>query len=99
MVAFKKEMLDGLKGEEYNFAEVVQKARHTCETTFINGAQEATLEDTDWSWEDELTLLDEEVGIVADQCRKDETKKMINQIEVCFSFAIYGTDFNVWIIA
>ncbi|PPQ98784.1 hypothetical protein CVT24_003342 [Panaeolus cyanescens] len=81
LVTFKKEMQDGLKGEEYNFADVVLKARQTCETTFANGAQEATIEDTDWSWEDEMTLLQEEIGVVADQCRKDETKKMINQIE------------------
>lgn len=37
--------------------------------------------DTDWVWEDELELLKEEIGVVADQCRKDETKKMLNQIE------------------
>ncbi|KAF8197871.1 root hair defective 3 GTP-binding protein-domain-containing protein [Pholiota molesta] len=62
LAAFKKEMLDGMRGEEYNFAEVVATAKER--------------------WEDELQLLEEEVETVADQCRKDETKKMLNQIEV-----------------
>ena len=76
-------MLDGLKGEEYNFAKVVSKARERCEGRFKEGAEEASVEGTDWSWEDEMGLLKEEVGVVADQCRKDETKKMVNLIEVC----------------
>ena len=76
-------MLDGLRGENYSFADVVSKVRQRCEGNFAVGAEEALVEDTDWSWEDELQLLEEEVGIVADQCRKDETKKMLNQIEVC----------------
>jgi hypothetical protein len=76
-------MLDGLRGESYSFADVVAKARRRCEGNFSEGAKEALVEDTDWSWEDELQLLKEEVGVVADQCRKDETKKMLNQIEVC----------------
>lgn len=82
LTAFKKEIVDGMKGEGYDFAEIVTKARSTCETRFTEGAKEALIEDTDWVWEDELELLKEEVRSVADQCRKDETKKMINQIEV-----------------
>lgn len=84
LAAFKQEMLDGMRGEEYNFAEVVATAKERCEGRFTADAEEAILDDTDWSWEDELQLLEEEVGTVADQCRKDETKKMLNQIEVCF---------------
>lgn len=76
-------MLEGMKGEGYNFADVVGQARERCEKTFTEGAKEALVEGTDWVWEDELELLREEVGSVADQCRKDETKKMINSIEVC----------------
>ncbi|KII92556.1 hypothetical protein PLICRDRAFT_50920 [Plicaturopsis crispa FD-325 SS-3] len=82
LVAFKKEMLDGLHGDEYNFADVVGKARQRCEERFKEGAEEARVEDTDeWSWQDEMGLLQEEIGTVADQCRKDETKKMVNLIE------------------
>ncbi|KJA27867.1 hypothetical protein HYPSUDRAFT_35037 [Hypholoma sublateritium FD-334 SS-4] len=81
LVAFKQEMLEGMRGEEYNFADVVTKARERCEGRFTAGAEEAILENTDWSWEEEVQLLEEEVSTVADQCRKDETKKMLNQIE------------------
>ncbi|KAJ7267584.1 RHD3/Sey1 [Mycena haematopus] len=81
LVAFKKEMLDGLHGEGYSFADVVMTARKRCLGRFETGAKEALVEDTDWSWEDEMISLKEEVGSVADQCRKDETKKMVNLIE------------------
>ncbi|KAF9460714.1 RHD3/Sey1 [Collybia nuda] len=81
LVTFKKTMLDGLRGETYSFADVVSKARDECEQTFSEGAKEALVDDTEWSWEDELESLKEEVQAVADQCRKDETKKMINLIE------------------
>ncbi|KAJ3775731.1 RHD3/Sey1 [Lentinula raphanica] len=84
--AFKKEILEGLKGEEYNFADVVSKAKAKCETEFATGAKESVVDDseegkTEWNWEEELELLKEEVKSVADQCRKDETKKMVNAIE------------------
>lgn len=84
LVAFKKEMLDGLHGEGYSFADVVLAARDRCLGRFETGAKEALVEDTDWTWEDEMISLKEEVGSVADQCRKDETKKMVNLIEVGF---------------
>jgi hypothetical protein len=44
--------------------------------------KEALLPETDWSYEEELTSLQQEFGTVADQLRADETKKMINSIEV-----------------
>ncbi|KAJ7347098.1 RHD3/Sey1 [Mycena albidolilacea] len=81
LVAFKKEMLDGLHGEGYSFADVVATARQRCLGRFETGAKEALVEETDWTWEDEMISLKEEVGSVADQCRKDETKKMVNLIE------------------
>ncbi|KIK63215.1 hypothetical protein GYMLUDRAFT_242260 [Collybiopsis luxurians FD-317 M1] len=84
--AFKKDILDGLKGEEYNFADVVSKAQGKCESKFTEGAKESVVDDSEegkaeWNWEEELLLLKEEVRSVADQCRKDETKKMVNAIE------------------
>lgn len=81
-MAFKKEILDGLHGDEYSFADVVSKAHARCQRQFKNVAVEALVEGTDWSWEEELQLLEEEVSSVSDQCRKDETKKMVNMIEV-----------------
>lgn len=40
------------------------------------------VEDTDWEYENELALLDEDLKLIADKCRADETKKMVNAIEV-----------------
>lgn len=89
LVAFKKEMMDGLKGEEYNFADVVKSARQKCEKRFAEAAKEAVVEEgADWSWEEELELLKEEVDNVANQCRKDETKKMVNLIEVIRNLSV-----------
>jgi len=82
LAAFKKEMLEGMRGDEYNFADVVAKARMQCEGRFKEAACEAFIDGTEWSWKEEMGLLKEEVGNVADQCRKYETKKMINMIEV-----------------
>nr|GAT44302.1 predicted protein [Mycena chlorophos] len=84
LVAFKKELLDGLRGEGYNFADVVSKARERCLGRFEAAAKEALIEGPEWTYEDELVSLKEEVRSVADQCRKDETKKMVNQIERTF---------------
>ncbi|KAG5641514.1 Dynamin-like GTPase that mediates homotypic ER fusion [Asterophora parasitica] len=84
LVAFKKEILDGLRGDSYNFAEVVYKAQGRCVEVFSETAQEALVQGTEWAWEDELESLKEEVRAVADQCRQDETKKMVNLIEKNF---------------
>ncbi|KAK0448843.1 RHD3/Sey1 [Armillaria borealis] len=83
LVSFKKELLDGLKGDDYSFADVVKKSRTTWEKIFVERAKEAVVEDSaDWNWQEEMELLKEEMGLVGDQCRKDETKKMVNMIEV-----------------
>lgn len=88
---FKKALSDGMKGESYNFADVVKAAKARCEKKFLEAAQEALVEDTDWSYDEEYGLLKEEMKSVADQCRKDETKKMVNLIEV--------SSFLYWAIA
>lgn len=82
LVAFKKQLTDTLRGDSYNFADIVGSARDICEKSFIAGAREALLKDTDWSYEEELELLKQEISLVADQCRADETKKMVNHSEV-----------------
>jgi len=72
-------------GGDVNFADVVDKARRECEDNFVEVAREACIEDKDWSWEEDLSLLKEESENVADVFRKDETKKMVNLIEVRFT--------------
>lgn len=76
-----------MTGEGYNFADVVEQAREKCEGDFAAGATEAVVEEgsDSWGWEEELELLKEEMRSVANQCRKDETKKMVNLIEVSHS--------------
>ena len=87
LVSFKAATVAGLKVEGYNFADVVGKARASAEARFSDGAQEAVVTEGDasWHWEEELRMLRDEIQSVADQLRKDETKKMVNAIEVCHS--------------
>lgn len=82
LLSFKNQMSEGMRAEGYNFADVCRDAEKRCETSFTDAAKEAKLEDTDWAWEDELELLREEMRTVSNQFRADETKKMLNTIEV-----------------
>ncbi|KAF8134516.1 RHD3/Sey1 [Boletus edulis] len=76
--AFKSALHATLSGTDYNFGDVVGKATSECETRFQAGGKEACIEETEWSWEEELELLREEIANVAEVFRKDETKKMRN---------------------
>jgi hypothetical protein len=40
------------------------------------------LPDTEWEYVQELDLLDEDLKLIADECRAEETKKMVNAIDV-----------------
>lgn len=82
LVSFKREMLEGMRGESYNFAEIVGGGRSKFEQSFLTGARELLIEGVNWSYDEEYLLFQEEIQLVADQCRKDETKKMVNVIEV-----------------
>jgi len=95
LAEFKRALSDGLKGENYNFADVVKRARVQSESRFEECAKEAVAIEGDeaeeqeemWNWEEELELLREEIKGVGDLCRQDETKKMVNQVEVQFVFS------------
>lgn len=45
---------------------------------------DALISDTDWSYDDELDLLNDDITLIANQLRSDETKKMVIIIEVSF---------------
>jgi hypothetical protein len=45
-------------------------------------AVEVKVDETDWEYEQELALLDEGLRLIANRLRADETKKMVNAIEV-----------------
>ena len=47
---------------------------------------EMHVEGTGWEHEHELALLDEDLALIGDQRRSDETKKMVNAIEVRLLF-------------
>ncbi|KAJ7222603.1 root hair defective 3 GTP-binding protein-domain-containing protein [Mycena pura] len=81
LLTFKKDVLGGLHGEGFSFADVVSKARERCLWCFETGAKEVMAEGQDWIWEDEMISLKEEAESIAAQCKKDETKKMVNLIE------------------
>jgi hypothetical protein len=87
-VTFKKDLMDALQGDSYSFADVVRDAEEKCLRTFTATAIEVHIKGTDWVWEDELASLMEEIRAVADQCRKDETKKMVNLIEVALPVCV-----------
>jgi len=78
-------MLDSLCGEEYSFVDIVDKARMRSKGIFTDGAKEAMIEEdaAKWNWEQELGSLEGEIGVVEDQLRKNEMRKVLNQIEVC----------------
>ncbi|KAG8900267.1 Dynamin-like GTPase that mediates homotypic ER fusion [Tulasnella sp. 403] len=87
-------------GGDYDFGAIVTEASTKAEVYFQTAAREAlglsplevkeeegheTLPiDPEWTYEEEFQQLKHEMGLVADQCRKDETKKMVNAIERTF---------------
>jgi protein SEY1 len=97
---FKADLTNGVRvGGEYDFGSIVTEARQRAESTFESGAKEALGVtnsaqgvdepiDAEWVYEDEFEQLKSEMSLVADQFRKDETKKMVNSIEVRVSILV-----------
>ncbi|KAG8882818.1 Dynamin-like GTPase that mediates homotypic ER fusion [Tulasnella sp. 332] len=87
-------------GGDYDFGAIVVQARQSAESSFETEARECVglgplgikeepghesqPIDPDWTYEEEFEQLKHEMSLVADQFRKDETKKMINNIERTF---------------
>lgn len=80
---FRHSIQDGLRVDGYDFALVVKETKEKAEKSFLEGAEEATLVETEWSWEETLGQLREDVVAIADLLRVEETKKMVLIIEVC----------------
>lgn len=81
LAIFKASVTEKLRGDGYDFAQVVGAERTKALGAFEAGATLIRLADTDWTFEDEFEQLKEDVGDIADQCRAEETKKMVMQIE------------------
>jgi hypothetical protein len=54
---------------------------------YANTSSEVRVDETDWEYEHEMELLEEDLRLIADRLRADETKKMVNAVEVR---SIYG---------
>ncbi|WVO15942.1 protein SEY1 [Cryptococcus depauperatus] len=78
---FSKDIVAGVKEPGYDFGDVVRKSKANAKERFSKGAEELTIEGTEWEYAHEMTLLDEDLKLIADKCRADETKKMVNAIE------------------
>ncbi|KAG8871574.1 Dynamin-like GTPase that mediates homotypic ER fusion [Serendipita sp. 405] len=85
---FKAALGDGLKGVAgYDFAEVVDAAKKdgtgSWDKTTLEMLTVVDENGGEWrgGWEEERALLITEMGHVADVFRKDETTKMVNQLE------------------
>ncbi|ORY32882.1 RHD3/Sey1 [Naematelia encephala] len=78
---FSRDLAQGLKEPGYDFAAVVDRADFKARKSFIDGGKEVLVEDADWEYEHELGLLEEDLRLIADKMRADETKKMVNAIE------------------
>ncbi|WWC69983.1 protein SEY1 [Kwoniella pini CBS 10737] len=78
---FSKDIVRGTKEVGYDFAKVVNEGSDNARQRFLDGAKEVKIDGTDWEYEHELALLDEDLKSIADRCRADETKKMVNTIE------------------
>lgn len=81
VVTFRSSLLAKLKGDSYDFGTVVVEVSKQVEDEFISAAKELILKDTDWQYDDELLSLKDDLRLIADQLRADETKKMVNAIE------------------
>lgn len=78
---FKKAIVDRLRGDSYDFGQVVSDERKKALTKYNAAAALILLQDTDWSVKEELSQFEEDVDKIADQCRAEETVKMVTQIE------------------
>lgn len=78
---FKSSLQEKLRGEGYDFGDVVRSERTKAEGTFAAAAALLILEGTDWSTVEEEAQLRDDIQQVADQCRAEETKKTIVLIE------------------
>ncbi|WVR06913.1 protein SEY1 [Kwoniella sp. DSM 27419] len=79
---FSKSIVKGTKEPGYDFGKVVTEGTREARERFSHGAKEMTVDETDWEYDTELLLLDDDLRAIADRCRADETKKMVNAVEM-----------------
>ncbi|CAG8479414.1 4823_t:CDS:10 [Paraglomus brasilianum] len=84
LTTFKTIVQERLKGDKYDFAEVVMEARQKSEGLFLEGAKAIVLTETDWSYDEDYYQLQEEISEIAARSRVEETKKMVKALEKSF---------------
>lgn len=81
LASFKASVLSQLRGDNYDFGQVVSTERTKAIEAFTTGCALICLADTDWTTTEETMQLEESIDQIADQCRVEETKKMVTVIE------------------
>lgn len=57
-------------------------ARDRCENRFKRAAENFWVEGTEWSWEDELVALNEDLSNITERVRQDAIMDIVSEIEV-----------------
>ncbi|UZJ54972.1 hypothetical protein CBS101457_004292 [Exobasidium rhododendri] len=78
---FKLSILDKLRGDNHDFGQVVSAERERAEESFTGACLLICLKDTDWTVTEEVSQFKESIDQIANQCRIEETKKMVIVIE------------------
>ncbi|KAI8391135.1 RHD3/Sey1 [Radiomyces spectabilis] len=73
---FDENLMAELKKPSYNFGQVVEDCLKSANEYFLTGAKDIILPETDWSYDHEHSLLEEEFAEVSARARADEFKKM-----------------------
>ncbi|KAI9469940.1 MAG: RHD3/Sey1 [Benjaminiella poitrasii] len=81
VATFDENLNEQLKKPGYNFAEVVTLCKKEASAFFLAGAKAILLLDTDWSYEHEEQLLNEDLADVSAKARTKEFKKMNKALE------------------
>lgn len=75
LIQLRKEILEGVKNELFDFTGVIYTAKIHCETRFKESAAETFMDGMGWDWQEQLELLKEEADVAAESQIADERAK------------------------
>ncbi|KNZ61198.1 uncharacterized protein VP01_1437g2 [Puccinia sorghi] len=80
---FQAELIHELKtgSGARDFKEVVSSQMQSAQKEFEDGVKSVLLDETDWTYTEELTQLLEDLTNISNQCKVDEMKKLLASIE------------------
>lgn len=84
LAQFQEALRARLQGTNYDFGITVAEERSKWEDDFEKSVQKILIESADWAWENELESLRTEIEVILEECRKEERKKVLNKVKVCF---------------